>query len=203
MFFTRKRDTSPYKILICGDSFSADWTVKYEGKGWPNLLSSDYNITNIAQAGCSEYHIYKQILTQKLDKYDKVIVAHTSPYRMYVENHPVHANDPLHCNSSLIYTDIKEHSKNNPSLKPIIDFYEQYFNEEYAQFTHNLICEQIDKMCPSDTIHISNINCPQCYKFNNMINFHKVFLKHRGLMNHFNDKGNNLIYKRMIKEIEK
>ena len=26
-------------ILICGDSFAADWTVKYAGQGWPNLLA--------------------------------------------------------------------------------------------------------------------------------------------------------------------
>ena len=49
------------KILICGDSFAADWTIKYPGQGWPNMLSQQYEIVNLAQAGCSEYKILKQL----------------------------------------------------------------------------------------------------------------------------------------------
>ena len=48
------------KILICGDSFAADWSKKYEGKGWVNMIENDHVITNIAEAGVSEYKIYKQ-----------------------------------------------------------------------------------------------------------------------------------------------
>ena len=47
-------------ILICGDSFAADWTKKYDGTGWVNMLTKDHTITNIAEAGVSEYKIYKQ-----------------------------------------------------------------------------------------------------------------------------------------------
>jgi len=47
------------KILICGDSFAADWTVKYPGQGWPNMLAQQHEIVNLAQAGCSEYKIFK------------------------------------------------------------------------------------------------------------------------------------------------
>ena len=49
------------KILICGDSFAADWTVKYPGQGWPNMLAEIHEVTNLAQAGCSEYKILKQL----------------------------------------------------------------------------------------------------------------------------------------------
>ena len=48
------------KILIAGDSFAADWTVKYKGEGWVNTLCKDYDVTNVAQAGVSEYKIYNQ-----------------------------------------------------------------------------------------------------------------------------------------------
>ena len=48
-------------ILICGDSFAADWTKKYNGNGWVNMLCNDFNITNVAEAGVSEYKIYQQL----------------------------------------------------------------------------------------------------------------------------------------------
>jgi hypothetical protein len=48
-------------LLICGDSFAADWTVKYPGEGWPNLMSKIHNVTNLAQAGCGEYKVLKQL----------------------------------------------------------------------------------------------------------------------------------------------
>ena len=47
-------------ILIIGDSFAADWTVKYPTVvGWPNLLAKNYNVVNLAQAGAGEYKIYQ------------------------------------------------------------------------------------------------------------------------------------------------
>ena len=49
-------------LLIIGDSFAADWSVKYaDKKGWPNFLAEKYSVTNLAQAGCSEYKIKKQL----------------------------------------------------------------------------------------------------------------------------------------------
>ena len=102
------------KVLICGDSFAADWTVKYTGKGWPNLIAENYTVTNLAQAGCSEYKIYLQLASANLDQYDAIIVSHTSPNRLPVEVHPVHSNDPLHKNSDLIYTDLKGHIDTHP-----------------------------------------------------------------------------------------
>jgi hypothetical protein len=59
------------KLLICGDSFAADWTVKVKEKGWVNLLAQDYKVTNLAQAGCSEYKILKQLQSVNLDKFDR------------------------------------------------------------------------------------------------------------------------------------
>ena len=56
------------KLLICGDSFAADWQVKYpQGQGWCNLITQYYHVTNVAQAGCSEYRIYQQFLSYNQD----------------------------------------------------------------------------------------------------------------------------------------
>ena len=52
------------KILIVGDSFAADWAIKYKSiSGWPNLLAEKFEVVNLAQAGVSEYKIYQQVLS--------------------------------------------------------------------------------------------------------------------------------------------
>jgi hypothetical protein len=100
------------RVLIIGDSFGADWSVKYRDyPGWPSLLARVYSVVNLAQAGISEYKIYKQLLSvTDLDSYEYVIVSHTSPYRVTTNSHPVHANDLLHNNADLIFNDIEYHS---------------------------------------------------------------------------------------------
>ena len=63
------------KILICGDSFAADWTIKYpDKKGWPNLLAEHHNVINLAQAGCGEYKILLQLLSVDFTQFDQIIV---------------------------------------------------------------------------------------------------------------------------------
>ena len=102
------------KILICGDSFAADWSIKYpERLGWCNWLSENHSVTNIAQAGAGEYKLLKQIQATDLNKFDAVIVSHASPNRLYCTAHPVHNNDVLHHNADLIYADIKDHAATN------------------------------------------------------------------------------------------
>ena len=32
------------KLLIAGDSFAANWRIKYNGAGWVNLLENDFVI---------------------------------------------------------------------------------------------------------------------------------------------------------------
>ena len=76
------------KLLICGDSFAADWTVKYKGHGWPNLLSQSFEVTNLARAGVCEYKIYNQLLSVDPSAFDVIIISHTSPFRLYVKEHP-------------------------------------------------------------------------------------------------------------------
>jgi hypothetical protein len=140
------------KLLICGDSFAADWTKKYPGSGWPNLLTQDFDVTNLAQAGCSQYKIWLQLesMLDRLDEFACVLVSHTSPYRIYVKQHPVHYNDPLHHSSDLIYIDIVDKQKHNQDLDVIVEWFEKYFDLNHARFTHNLICEKIDRVLLED-----------------------------------------------------
>jgi hypothetical protein len=191
------------KLLICGDSFAADWTVKFTGVGWPNLLSKNYQVTNLAQAGCSEYKIYQQLVSVNLTHFDRIIISHTSPYRIPVKEHPVHANDKLHKNSDLIYTDIKEHSKTNKKLLPIVDFFEKYFDMDSAPFIHSLICKEIDHLTLSTpTLHLTNLNWENLYMFKNMLNFEFLFKTNRGILNHYDDEGNQIIYDLIVKRLQ-
>lgn len=192
------------KLLICGDSFAADWTIKYTGKlGWVNMLEKEFQVTNLAQAGCSEYKIYKQIKSLELKKFDNIIVSHTSPYRIYTDHHPVHYRDKLHKNSCFIYSDIKEHIKNFPELTSLNDFFENYFNFEYAEHVHNLLCMEIESYCPASTLHITNIDWNNLHEFKNWLKFDNIFKDHRGVINHYNDEGNKMIFDKILEYFKK
>ena len=177
------------KLLIAGDSFSADWSVKYsDNLGWVNLFHN-FEVKNISQAGASEYKIYKQILYEDLSLYDKIIICHTSPFRIYAKQHPIHAHDILHKNCDLIYNDLLSH-KDNVKSKIALDFFETYFDQEYAEFTHNLITEKIIEMSPF-AHHITFFESSN----KKLISFYKLYVKHKGLINHLSKLGNEIVYK--------
>jgi hypothetical protein len=192
------------KILISGDSFAADWQNAKNVSGWPNLLANDFDVLNIAQAGCSEYKIYKQLLSVDLSNFDGIVIAHTSPNRLYVRNHPVHSSSILHKNSDLIYTDIKEHASVDPNLLPIVDYFEKYFDIEYAEFVHTLICKEIDLMFSNfagNVIHLTGFDWTNLYQFNELQVFSDLAIHDRGLANHFDTEGNEKVYQTVKKLI--
>ena len=186
-------------LLICGDSFASDWTGKYPNSlGWPNQLAQQFAVTNLAQAGCGEYKILLQLLSVDLTKFDRIIVSHTSPYRLYVKQHPVHT-DILHANSDLIYSDVKEHSKTNKKLLPVVEYFEKYADLDYMEFVHNLICQEIDRLTkPFCVVHCTHFEWNQLYLFSYMKNFKSVNDQHPGLINHYNDAGNRLVYQELL-----
>jgi hypothetical protein len=186
-------------VLICGDSFAADWSLKYPQRlGWPNLLAKDFNITNLAQAGCSEYRIWQQLKSVSLDQFDYIIVSHTSPYRLFVKHHPVHAGDVLHHSSDLIYNDIKDHAKANPQLDSLVDYFENYVDLDYLADIHYLICQEIDKlMVGYPVLHLTNMDWHKFYQFNPVISFEKFYSTDSTAMNHYSDSNNRIIYEQL------
>jgi hypothetical protein len=195
------------KVLIAGDSFSADWTVKYKshGLGWPNMLAQDFDVTNIAQAGSSIYRTYLQLTGLDIHNFDTIIITHTSPNRIYVKEHPVHKNDSLHKDADLIHTDIKYHAKENKDLQVIVDYFEKYYDLDYACFVYNLIEEKIDRLLDEHqgrVIHMTNLPRPGLYKFKNMLDF--TFLmgkRYHGIMNHYNQQANEIVYNTVKQEL--
>jgi hypothetical protein len=190
------------KLLICGDSFASDWRTEYPNSiGWPTLLEKHFEIINLAQAGCSEYKILKQLMSINLNQFDKILISHTSPYRLYIKNHPVH-KEGLHKDSDLIYTDIKEHSNTNQTLLPLVNFFEKFMDLEYMEFIHNLICKEIDSISANySVIHFTHFEWDNLYCFKNFENYNHVYKKNSGKINHYNEIGNFTIYKNLLEKL--
>lgn len=137
------------KVLIVGDSFAADWSVKHiNSVGWPNLLANDFVIENRAQAGASQYKILKQLQAAEVESFDCLIISHTSPDRLVTRRHPVHAHDVLHANSDLIFSDIEYHAKRfhkrfDRSLACAYDFFLYHYDEEFVGFVYTVAAEKI------------------------------------------------------------
>lgn len=182
------------KLLICGDSFSADWTKKYNGVGWVNLLENNYNITNISEAGVSEYKIYLQLKSIDLSKFDKILVSHTSAYRIPITEHPIHKDDILHNNCDLIFSDVSEHLE-NPLMKTAYDFYSNLFDMNYFIFVNNLIYNEIYNLTPNG-VHITFFDS---FYDDSVHKFEQLFIDNKGLINHLNKDGNIKMYKQISK----
>ena len=176
-------------LLIIGDSFAADWTPEYpDAVGWPNLVAQQFSTTNLAQAGCSEYKIKKQLDNAKLSQYTHCIVVHTSPTRIPVEQHPLHANDKLHYNCDFIYNDIAESKE--ATILCVKEFYEKYFYIDYFVYVHELIANDINDILIKSKIKFLHITF-----FNHDINiihnnYYKLFHKSPGFVNHLSKESN-------------
>ena len=179
-------------ILICGDSFAADWTVKNKYPGWVNFL---YATDIRAQAGVGEYKILKQLQSCKLKLYSHIIISHTSPYRIHTSHNPLHETDILHYACDFIYDDVKDR------LPDVEKFFTDYYDLEHSIYIHTKICEDIDKLtCNYNTIHMNHVDWSGLYKFKYQIDFSKL-KKSMNKSNHYNDKNNMIVYNKVLDRI--
>ena len=194
------------QILVIGDSFAADWSVKYSDYlGWPNLLAQHHSVTNLAQCGVAEYRIYQQLLSvQNLAVYDWVIVSHTSPYRVVTRHHPVHGTDSLHGNADLMLVDIEHHAGKlrnifNRSLRAAINYFDYHYDIDYHTHVYRLFRAEINRLLVGkNVIVISNLPILQEYTTENtVLDFSELMLRDPGLINHFSEQGNRMIYKQI------
>lgn len=194
-------------ILIIGDSFAADWSVKFtDYKGWPNLLAEKFAVTNYAQAGVSEYKIYKQLENVLwLGVYEIVIVSHTSPYRVPTRNHPIHSNDKLHYNADLMLNDITFHNNKfsnlfNKSLKSALSYFKYHYDIEFYETTYKLYRKAIEDRL-SFTKFIS-LNMFPNSEFKSTLDLSHVVQTHSGKINHMSEEGNKLSYEILLNKIQ-
>jgi hypothetical protein len=184
------------KILIAGDSFAADWSIRYHNTiGWPNLLASKYYVHNVAQAGVSEYKILKQIESVTISDFDAIIISHTSFSRVHTRNHPFLLNDTLHKNCDLILSDIAQKKDLNQSAAAGYNYFKYHFDEFYYKDIYNLIRDKIEFLIRDINIYLSINNfqprsCDISYKY--------LLKSHKGDINHFNHEGNEIILKDVL-----
>ena len=177
------------KILICGDSFSVNST-----DGWTAMLASNYTITNLSQAGCSEYRILKQLQSVTLANYDLIIINHTSPYRVYIKEHPIHKKDKMHHSCDLLYNDVLGHSSNK-TMSIAKGYFETIFDIDHAKDIYQLLLEKIDQLTSdSNTIHCCHLEWDNLYEFKEFIYFNSVWKQHPGNTNHYSLIGNQTVY---------
>jgi len=192
------------KILICGDSFAVDYkNLTSNNPGWSSLLSNNFLVTNLSQAGASEYRILKQIKNENIDLYDAIIISHTSPNRLYVNEHPIHKNNAIHQNSDLLYNDVVYHANLDPDNKILMsakNYFENIFDMTYHEDLFFLIADQInllanDKPC----LNLFTLYDKNCNKFQHYLNLKKQFKIVPGQTNHYTSTTNlqisNLIKK--------
>lgn len=189
------------QILICGDSFAADWSPDYPNcQGWPNQLGNVYQITNLAQAGCSEYRIYKQLKSAQLSNFDLIIVSHTSPYRIYAEHHPGQTRDKIHTNCDLLFSDIEHLAKTNSDYKSVEMYFKKFFSLEYAEFSYDLLVKEIYSLLANyPTLHVTH---QQTHTKLNWADFSDIYSNYPGLINHYSDIGNQKVFDKLIKLIK-
>jgi hypothetical protein len=192
------------KILICGDSFSADWSSQYQDyPGWPNLLENNYKIVNVSQAGASEYKIWLQVKSQDITDFDFVIISHSSPFRVFVRDHPIHRSG-LHADSDLIFNDIDRFMPWNRHVQTIRNWFRMYFDEQYHHDIYCMIRKEIMQLvpeekyiCTSHSYHRRDF-IPEIKN----IDFTDTWVNNRGIVNHYTPDGNQLVYQMLLKEIQ-
>jgi len=185
-------------ILITGDSFAANWPGTYAG--WPKLLKEYYNVTNLAQAGVSEYKILKQLKSVNLSDFDCIIVSHTSPSRVHTIEHPLH-KEGLHKDCDLIYTDIADrNSLFNSSLRAAQNWFKYHYDDEYQIEMYTLIRKEIRHLLKSyNYVSITHTDISTKYALeHNNISFADTWQQEKGTINHYTFKGNKKIFKDLL-----
>jgi len=185
-------------ILLCGDSFAADWP----GEGWPKKLALKYNVRNLSQAGVGEYKILKQLESVNRLNYDLVIVSHTSPSRVHTRQHPIH-KDGLHKNCDLIFNDVDRFSFFNKSLDSAKQWFKYHYDEEYQIDIYKMLRQKIKSIIKKPYISISHADIPEDLVIEcTHLDFKSLWKNHRGLINHYDDEGNCEVFKILDKKIQ-
>jgi len=189
------------KILIAGDSFGADWTVKYNDyPGWPNLLAKKYEVTNVAKASIGQYKILKQLIEQDLNKFDTIIVCNTHPFRVHTRQHPLHSKDILHSNADLLLNDTFSHwNPFNLSLKAAKNFFLYHWDEQHALDIYRLIAQEQERILDElNVIHLKNFKDVDVISKHHTIDTTQL---QGGIINHKDKTGNEIIYRDIDKRL--
>ena len=173
------------QLLIVGDSFSA---VKDNTSSWTCQLD-EYQVDNRSLAGCSEYRILQQIKNADLDQYDLMIVVHTSPNRIYVDQNPLHLNSNTHHACDLIYQDVLA-QPTSEFRDHVVWWFENIFDLDHAQDLHNLLIDHMVNLTQGiPTLHVSFFEL----EHSAIHSLHHLWEKYPGDINHLSTQGNQKV----------
>jgi len=183
-------------LLIVGDSFAADMSCK-NLIGWPNMLESHFDVVNLAQAGVGEYKILKQLESVVIGSFDAVIISHTSHARVHTKKHPTLYRDKYHANCDLIISDVYDKKQHNESMRAAWGYFKYHYDDTYYRDIYNFIRLRIDQYL-KDSIVISINN----FEPNSSdISFLDLYKTNKGLINHFDETGNDIIYHNVLNNL--
>jgi hypothetical protein len=184
-------------ILVAGDSFASNWNT---GEEWWQQLP--YNITNIAQAGASQYKILKSFTSVDIKAYDAVIVFHTSPTRIYAsKGNLLHKDSITHRDSCYVINDVL--SKRGPIKRALESYTKYFYDDDFITYTHRKICHDIEtKTHNVPVIHASGFDYTSVYTFKNFVSITDLFETHRGNICHLTPNGNRLLKERIYKQLQ-
>lgn len=185
------------KILICGDSFSYDSNNE---NSWVTKLHSIFQVTNLSQCGVGEYKIYQQLKSVDVDSFDKILISHGSPNRLYINQEQVLHKDKTHKNSDLIFTDVEDKKDSNQLANIAYNYFINIFDLEYYSYIHNLVCQDLDRLTQhTNVLHITHFDYSKLYNFDKkLIEFHNIWLQHPGDINHYDPAGNALVFNKLV-----
>lgn len=172
------------KILIVGDSFSADSS----DSSWTKNIGVE--VDNLSTCGSSEYRILQKLETVDTSSYDKIIVVHTSANRIYVEQNPIHIDSVKYQNCDLIYNDIKNAPK-SAFTQNVTWWFENCWSLQQAEYVHKLLIDRAILLTASKSLHLTFFQDD----FPGVTCLHSYWKKYPGNINHLTAEGNQQVAK--------
>ena len=170
-------------FLICGDSFSADT------KGSPGKLGA--TITNRSQRGIGEYKIFQQVY--EVEQFDKIIICHTSPWRIHTPYHPIHYDNPHRPDNDFILADLNQHKNKSTDIAEVYSYIKKFTDWKYVKFLYDTFVEKM--LSIPNSIHITFHDPEDTSAIKQ--NYYDVWKKYPGDINHLDTIGNEIIAKRI------
>ena len=187
------------KIGIFGDSFGHQKSDQ-PFDSWVDLLGRHFQITNHCECGIGEYKILKQLKKSNLNNFDFLIITHTSATRTFVPYNPLHSESAYHKNCDIIYADIA--GRTDDFSLACQQYFKHIFDLDYAVAIHNMICQEIDELTSNKKVlHITHFDYTGLYEFIDLINFYNLWINNQGIVNHYNQLGNQLVYQHILKKL--
>lgn len=172
-----------HDILIVGDSFSNST----HQDSWTEKLNANH-VHNISSNGSSQYRIWKKLSQCDIDRYSAILLVHTSPNRIYIQNNPLHLDSLTHQNCDLIYADVQDKLPDE-FAQHVAWWFKNVFDLDHANDIHDLLIDSCHRMTAhKNALHISFFDLGS-----SAVDFSHFWKQYPGSINHMDRQGNDLV----------